>query len=253
MAGGIAVSLAQGKRVGLMATCMMDALSPETGEAVLRLLEHSGFSVAVPMAQTCCGQPNWNGGDRKNAAALARRTIEIFEPYDYVVVPSGSCGGQLRIEYPVILAEDPLWSGRAAAFARKCFELTSFLVNVAGVKMTPCGSGKIAMHDSCSALRQMAATAEPRQLLRDAGYEPQDNPSAETCCGFGGLFSVKYGDVSARMGSDKLDALAATGATTVTSCDLGCLIHLRGLADRQGRKLTFRHIAELLSPPEKIP
>lgn len=236
-----------------MATCMMDALSPETGEAVLRLLEQSGFSFAVPKAQTCCGQPNWNGGDRKNAAALARRTIEIFEPYDYVVVPSGSCGGQLRIEYPVILADDPLWSERAAAFARKCFELTSFLVNVAGVKMTPCGSGKIAMHDSCSALRQMAATAEPRQLLRDAGYEPQDNPSAETCCGFGGLFSVKYGDVSARMGSDKLDALAATGATTVTSCDLGCLIHLKGLAERQGRKLTFPHIAELLSPPEKIP
>lgn len=232
-----------------MATCMIDALSPATGDAVLRLLEKTGFSVDVPPQQTCCGQPNWNGGDRKSAAAIARRTIEIFEPFDYVVVPSGSCGGQLRIEYPAILADDPLWADRAAAFARKCFELTSFLVNVAGVKLKPCGSGKIAMHDSCSALRQMGATAEPRQLLRDAGYEPHDNQAAETCCGFGGLFSVKYGDVSARMGSDKLDTLAATGATIVTACDLGCLIHLQGLAERQGRKLAFRHIANLLSPP----
>ncbi len=245
------VSLAQGKRVGLMATCMIDALSPQTGEAVLRLVEQCGFTVDVPPQQTCCGQPNWNGGDRKGAAALARRTIEIFEPFDYAIVPSGSCGGQLRIEYPAIFANDAQWAERAAAFARKCFELTSFLVNVAGAAMKPCGSGKIAMHDSCSALRQMAATAEPRKLLRDAGYEPLDNPSAETCCGFGGLFSIKYGDVSARMGRDKLDALAATGATTVTACDLGCLIHLRGIAEREGRNLSFRHIAELLAPPEQ--
>lgn len=241
-----------GKRVGLMATCLIDALSPHTGDAVLRLLDSVGFTVEVPPQQTCCGQPNWNGGDRKNAASLARRTIKIFEPYDYVIVPSGSCGGQLRLEYPAILADDAAWASRARAFASKCLELTSFLVNVAGLKLTPCGTGKVAMHDSCSAMRQMLATAEPRQLLRDAGYEPIDNATAETCCGFGGLFSVKYGDVSARMGTDKLDALAATGASVITACDLGCLIHLKGVAEKEGRNLSFRHIAELLAPPEKV-
>ncbi len=232
-----------------MATCLIDALSPDTGDAVLRLLDAAGFPAEVPPGQTCCGQPNWNGGDRKGATALARRTIEIFELYEYVVVPSGSCGGQLRIEYPALFADDPVWKPRAEAFAHKVHELTAFLVHVAHAKIRPCGSGKIAMHDSCSALRQMAVSAEPRALLRQAGYEPIDNAATETCCGFGGLFAVKYGDVSARLGRDKLDALAATGATIVTACDMGCLMHLRGVAEKEGRALSFRHIAELLAPP----
>lgn len=236
--------------VGLMVTCLIDALRPDTGDAIVRLLEASGCDVDVPMAQTCCGQPNWNGGDRKGAVSLSRRIVGIFEPYDYVVVPSGSCAGQLRLELPRILADDEAWRTRAETLAAKTYELSQFLRDVMKFAPPRIGNGKVAFHDSCSAMRQMATTRQPRELLAAAGYEVIDNPSFETCCGFGGMFAVKYGDVSAHMGREKLAALEATGAPIITSCDLGCLIHIKGIAERQGSGIACAHLADLLVPPD---
>jgi L-lactate dehydrogenase complex protein LldE len=235
-------------RVGLVVTCLADLFRPEVGFAAVKLLELAGCEVEAP-AQTCCGQPAYNAGDRKDAIALARQLIVSFEPYDYVIVPSGSCAGMLRMHYPGLLADDPEWRGRAERMAAKTHELFSFLVNVRGLTTVSARcSGNALYHDSCSSLREMGVANEPRLLLKSiSGLTVRDFDEKEVCCGFGGFFSVKYPEISARMADDKLANATARGADTVLAGDLGCLLHLAGRASRQGAKIHFRHAAEVLA------
>src|SRR3954471_17607000 len=154
-----------GKRVALFVTCLVDLFRPSVGFAAVKLLEQAGFAVEVPEAQTCCGQPAYNSGDRADAQAIARHTIAAFEGYDYIVAPSGSCGGMLRCHYPELLADDPQWAPRATALAARCYELTQFLVEVAKPNIDAAFKGRVTYHDSCSSLREMGVKAQPRALL----------------------------------------------------------------------------------------
>jgi L-lactate dehydrogenase complex protein LldE len=235
-------------RVGLLVTCLADMFRPEVGFAAATLLDRAGCDVEVP-AQSCCGQPAYNAGDAKHAAALARNMVALFEPYDYVVAPSGSCSGMLRVHYPRLFEGDPLWGPRAAALSAKTHELLSFLVHIRGMtSVTASCEGRAAYHDSCSSLREMGVASEPRLLLGSvAGLTLADLPDKETCCGFGGFFSVKYPEISARMADDKIAAAKSVGAATIVAGDLGCLLHLAGRISRRGETLSCRHAAEILA------
>ena len=237
-----------GPRVALFVTCLADMFRPQIGFAAATLLEQAGCEVAVPV-QSCCGQPAYNGGDPKDAAAVARTMIAAFESFDYVVAPSGSCAGMIKHHYPRLLADDPGWHARAAALAEKTFELFSFLVRVRGMTAVHAACpGTAAYHDSCSSLREMGIQAEPRALLGSVqGLTLRDIPETEVCCGFGGFFSLKYPEISARMADDKLAHAQSTGADTLIGGDLGCLLHLAGRLSRSGAKLRVRHAAELLA------
>jgi len=234
-------------RVGLLVTCLADMFRPQVGFAAVKLLEQAGCEVDVP-AQSCCGQPAYNAGDAKDAASLAHNVIATFEPFDYVVAPSGSCSGMVKLHYPKLLANDPAWAPRASALAAKTHELFSFLVNVRGLKSVQAAcKAKAAYHDSCSSLREMQVGPEPRQLLKSVdGLNLHDLAERETCCGFGGFFSVKYPEVSARMADDKIADAKRTGADTLLAGDLGCLLHLAGRVSRKGVSLRVRHAAEVL-------
>ncbi len=232
-------------RVGLFVTCLVDLVRPRIAQAAKALLEQTGCDVEVPRAQTCCGQPAWNSGADKHAQDIARQVIDLFEGFDYVVAPSGSCAGMIRRHYPQVLQGDP----RARALAARTHELTSFLVNVRG--MTGVGAScaaKACYHDSCSSLREMGVKKEPRALLRSVdGLDLSDLADSEVCCGFGGLFSVKYPEISARMADDKIADAAATGADMLIGGDLGCLLHLERRMKRSGKTIRVRHAAEVLA------
>jgi L-lactate dehydrogenase complex protein LldE len=237
-----------GIKVALFATCLIDHFRPQAGFAAARLLEQSGCEVALP-SQTCCGQPAYNGGAEKDATAIARKVIESFEEYEFVVVPSASCAGMLKNHYPKLFERDEEWCGRVKNLADKTHELFSFLVNIRGMKSveTTC-ERRAAYHDSCSSLREVKCAQEARALLRTVdGLELTDIPDAETCCGFGGLFSIKYPEISARMADDKIANIQSTGADFLVGPDLGCLIHLAGRISRKGKKMEVRHAAELLA------
>jgi len=235
-------------RVGLLVTCLADMFRPEIGFASVKLLEQAGCEVEVPL-QSCCGQPAYNAGDEKDAAALAKNMIAAFEPFDYVVVPSGSCGGMVKVHYPRLLQGDAAWSARAVALAAKTHELFSFLVNVCGLKgVTAQCTGNAAYHDYCSSLREMGVSSEPRLLLKSvSGLSLRDFSEKETCCGFGGFFSVKYPKISARMADDKIADAKAGGANMILAGDLGCLLHLAGRLSRRGEAMAVRHAAEVLA------
>jgi L-lactate dehydrogenase complex protein LldE len=235
-------------RVGLLVTCLADMFRPELGFAAAKLLEQAGCDVEVPR-QSCCGQPAYNAGDAKDAVALAKQVIANFEAFDYVVVPSGSCGGMVKVHYPRLLKDDAVWGPRAVTLAAKTFELFSFLVNVRGVNSVAATcKGIAAYHDSCSSLREMNVSSEPRSLLKSVeGLNLHDMAEKETCCGFGGFFSVKYPEVSARMADDKIADAKAGGADMLLAGDLGCLLHLAGRLSRKGETLRVRHAAEVLA------
>jgi L-lactate dehydrogenase complex protein LldE len=240
-------------RVALFVTCLVDLMRPRIGFAAIELLEAAGCEVIVPTTQTCCGQPAWNSGDRAAAAALAKKVIAEFEAYEYVVAPSGSCADHIRTEYPVILADDPDWHGRAVALASRVFELTDFLVNVAKLDKLPGNfAGSVTYHDSCTGLRSLGIKAQPRALLaRLPGVELKEMTGAEECCGFGGTFSVKFGEVSAAIAERKCNNAGATGAETIVGGDLGCLLNIEGKLRRLGdEKTRVLHVAEVLTAKE---
>jgi L-lactate dehydrogenase complex protein LldE len=199
--------------------------------------------------QTCCGQPAYNAGDAADARALARNVVAAFEGFDFVVAPSGSCAGMIKLHYPLLLKDDGDWRPRAEALAANTHELFSFLVNVRGLKrVRAVCRGTAAYHDSCSSLREMGVRAEPRALLASVeGLAVRDIPDGDVCCGFGGLFSIKYPEVSARMADDKIAHAKSTGAQTIIGGDFGCLLHLAGRLSRRGETLQVRHAAEVLA------
>lgn len=239
----------EGGRVGLFVTCLVDLFRPGVGLAAARLVERAGFRVEVPPAQTCCGQPAYNSGDLRTARAVAEAAVEAFEGFDHVVVPSGSCAGMLKVHFPRLLADDPAWADRAAALAAKTHELLAFLVDVAGVKdLGASFPHRVTYHDSCSSLREAGVREQPRRLLAEVdGLELRELEDAETCCGFGGTFCVKYPDISAKMASEKTARVRATGADTLLAGDLGCLLNLAGRLHREGGGVACRHVAEVLA------
>jgi len=237
-------------RVALFVTCLVDLMRPRIGFAAIELLEAAGCEVIVPPAQTCCGQPAWNSGDKVSAARLAKKVIAEFEEFEYVVAPSGSCSDHIRTEYPAILADESAWHARAVALGSRVYELTDFLVNVAKLAKVPGNfAGSITYHDSCTGLRSLGIKAQPRALLAKLpGVELKEMNGAEECCGFGGTFAVKFGEVSAAIAERKCNNACATGAAAIVGGDLGCLLNIEGKLRRQGDEQTrVLHIAEVLT------
>ncbi len=238
----------QGPRVGLFVTCLVDLMRPSIGFAAVKLLEDAGCTVEVP-GQTCCGQPAFNTGDRNTAKAIARQVIEAFSGFDYIVAPSGSCAGQIKKHFPELFADDPNLSARANAVADKTFELVSFLTDVLKVTRVPSRfTGTVTYHDSCSGLRELDIKAQPRMLLNSIeGLRLTELKDSDVCCGFGGTFAVKYGEISDKIVSEKAGHVEAAGATTLLAGDLGCLMNMAGKLKRQGSAIEVRHVAEVLA------
>jgi L-lactate dehydrogenase complex protein LldE len=248
-------------RVALFVTCLVDLFRPTVGFAAVKLLEEAGCAVEVPRAQTCCGQPAYNSGDRAHAKAIALQVIDAFAGYDYVVAPSGSCAGMIRQHYPEAFVDDPAVLLRAQELAARTWELVSFLVDVLGMQAVAAKWQRTATyHDGCSGLRELGVRDQPRRLLASVeGLELRELPGADVCCGFGGTFCVKYPDISDKMVADKADDIADTGAEAVLAGDLGCLLNIAGKLTRQGRSIEVRHVAEVLAgmtgdaPPIAMP
>ena len=236
-------------RVALFVTCLVDLYRPSVGFAAIKLLEAAGCTVEVPRAQTCCGQPAYNAGDRSSARDLARGIIRAFSGYDYVVAPSGSCSGMLSKHMPNLFDDDPNLRQMADQLAAKTFELISFLVDIMkfeGIKTQL--DATVTYHDSCSGLREMGVKGQPRALLgKVAGLTLTEMADPEICCGFGGTFCVKYPDISARLVSDKTADIAATKADMLLAGDMGCLLNMAGKLSRDGSKIAVRHVAEILA------
>lgn len=238
-------------RVGLFVTCLVDAMRPSIGFSTLELLESAGCEVFVPQTQTCCGQPAWNSGDQACTHKLAQKWLSEFEQYDYVVAPSGSCAGMVKMHYVDVFKNDADLKVRASKLADRTYELTDFLVNVLQLeKLTPCipDVKQVTYHDSCSGLRELGVHSQPRELIRKMGeVEIIEMKDSRQCCGFGGTFSLKYGELSAAICSDKCEQIQATGAQAVVLGDLGCMMNIEGRLRRLGDNTQVLHIAELLT------
>lgn len=236
-------------RVGLFVTCLVDLVRPSVGFATVTLLERAGCEVEVATGQTCCGQPAYNSGDKATAKVLAQQTIAALERFDYVVAPSGSCAGMLKKHYPSLLKDDSAWSARAEVFAAKVHELISFLVDVRGMdRVEAAFTGRVTYHDSCSGLRELGIKDQPRKLLASVtGLELVEMTDSETCCGFGGTFSLKYPDISNAMVSKKQASAEATSPDLLLAGDLGCLMNMAGKLKREGKTIAVRHVAEVLA------
>jgi len=222
-------------RVALFVTCIGDTLFPEAGRAVVEVLERLGHDVVFPEPQTCCGQMHANSGYREEAERLARRLAAVLEPYELAVSPSSSCVGYLREHVPEL-------QGRL-------FELSELLVNRLGVEEVGASFPyRVAYHPTCHSLRIARVGDAPLRLLRAVnGLELVDLPNASECCGFGGTFSVKFAELSGAMARTKIDAILATGATTVVSLDPSCLMQIQGALSRAGSNLRTMHLAEVLA------
>lgn len=239
-------------KVGLFVTCLVDLMRPRIGFAVLKLLEQAGCEVIVPATQTCCGQPGYNSGDRASALALARKVLAEFSECDYVVAPSGSCAGMIRTHYPDLFRDQPELA-RANALCAVTYELTEFLVDVmrfrSSAAMSKSSLITITYHDSCSGFRELGVKAQPRALLAQInGLVLKEMEECEACCGFGGTFAVKYGEISTHIADRKCENIAKSGADAVVLGDLGCMLNIEGRLRRRGdEKTQVLHVAEVLA------
>ncbi|MCK4864515.1 MAG: (Fe-S)-binding protein [Gammaproteobacteria bacterium] len=236
-------------RIALFATCLIDSFRPSAGFAVIKLLEQAGYQVDVPELQTCCGQPAYNNGDLQDARKIAQQTIETFNNYKYVIIPSGSCAGMLIQHYPKLFEDNPEWQSKATDLSRRCYELTNFLYDVAKKTSFPVKhKGSITYHDSCSSLRETGSKQQARNLISsNKNLNLIELEDSETCCGFGGTFCVKYPEISEQMVNDKVANIIATGAEILVSADLGCLLNIAGRLKRLNKPIKVFHIAELLA------
>ncbi len=247
-ASGELLAAASPVKADLFVTCIIDQLYPQVGVSAVRVLRRLGVDVDFPADQTCCGQPLYNSGYTKRARSLARRVLNSFRDSDYVVVPSGSCAAMMRVFYLDLFQDEPETLKTVKRFAPKVHEFSQFLVRVLGVQDTGAHyAGKATYHPSCHLLREMEVRDEPQQLMRSvSGLELRDLPQAEVCCGFGGTFSVKYPHISEAMLADKIDNVAATGADTLVSCDMSCLMNIGGGLSRRDSPIKVRHLAQVL-------
>lgn len=243
-----------GPRIGLFVTCLVDLFRPAIGWASVKLLEDAGCTVEVP-AQTCCGQPAYNSGDRNLAKPLALQAIEAFSSYDYVVVPSGSCAGMLAKHYPALFADDPNLTGKVNEFAAKVHELSHFLVDVLNIaEVDATFARRVTYHDACSGLRELGIASQPRQLLKSVrGLDLVEMADSDRCCGFGGTFAVKYGEISTAIVDEKIANVEACGAAVLLAGDLGCLMNMAGRLARESSGIEVRHFAEVLAGMTETP
>ncbi len=236
--------------VQLFITCLLDTLYPQVGEAVVRVLQRQGVRVEFPAGQTCCGQPAFNAGLRREARPAAEHTIRVFEATrGPVVVPSGSCAAMIRHAYLELFANDPPWLARARSLAERTYEFSEYLVDV--LRVVDLGArfpARLAYHPSCHLLRELEVDRQPRALLA-AVREAQivDLPESTDCCGFGGVFAAEHPQLSIAMMERKLANLKACGADYLISCDAGCISHLNGGLIRRGLPRRALHIAEVLA------
>ncbi len=238
----------------LFVQCLTDSLFPEAAESMASVLHRLGVTMHYPPDQTCCGQPAFNTGYRREAAAAARRFVELFEAAEAIVCPSGSCVHMVRHHYPELFPDDELMRERARRVGRKTYEFTEYLVDVlgitdAGTQLGSQFSGTVTYHDSCHLARGLGIRRQPRQLLETTpGLVLAEMPESDRCCGFGGTFSVKYADISAALADEKADNIIASGAGTVTGCDASCLLNIRGSLSRRNSPVQVLHIAQILDP-----
>ena len=241
---------APGREVALFVTCLTDQYQPHVAVAATQVLEKLGWRVRFPAAQTCCGQPFFNNGYWDEARALARRMVEIFEPYEYIVTPSASCCAMVREQFPRLLAGDHAWESACRKVVAGTWEFVEFLQKVARVevsKLAVRGRQKVTYHYNCH-LRALGEGADAAAMLRKLGnveFAPLEK--AEQCCGFGGTFAVKYPAISAALAEDKVDCIGRSGAESVICNDAGCAMNIAGMAHRAGAAVRVRHIAELLA------
>jgi L-lactate dehydrogenase complex protein LldE len=236
-------------KVSLFITCLVDQFFPEVGMSMVSVLRRLGVEVDFPTAQTCCGQPAFNSGFSSEARELARRFIGIFENSEYIVAPSGSCTSMVRVFYKELFNDDPEWQKRAESLASRTYEFTEFVVDILGVDDVGASyRGKVALHQSCHLLRELNVRTEPQRLLKSVkGIELVELERADACCGFGGLFSIKYPEISSGILEDKIGSVEKSGADVLVACDVGCLMHIAGGLSRQDKATRTMHIAELLA------
>lgn len=235
--------------VGLFVTCLADLMRPSVGTAAMKLLGDAGCQVYVPISQTCCGQPAYNAGDLPDAREIAMQVIGDFAGLDYLVAPSGSCAGMIKVHYPKLFEDDPDWLERAEDLSARTYELMSFLNDVIKEpEIFGDYTGTVTYHDGCSGLRELGVKQQPRTLMSKVpGLKLVEGAEAEACCGFGGMFCVKYPDISEKIVDAKVDDILATGADTVLGGDLGCLMNVAGRLTRRGSQVNVRHVAEVLA------
>ena len=235
-------------RADLFVTCIVDQLFPDVGVSAVRVLRRLGVDVGFPEGQTCCGQALYNSGYTREAREMAVRTLEVFRDSDYVVVPSGSCSAMMKVFYLDLFEDEPEMLQRAVSLSRRVYEFSEFLVKVLEVE-NPVATyaGTATFHLGCHLLREMEVREEPLSLLGAVeGLELRELGNAETCCGFGGSFSVKLPHISEGMLADKVRSVRESGADTLVSCDMSCLMHIGGALRREAPDIRIRHIAQVL-------
>ncbi len=238
-----------GKRVSLFVTCIVDQLYPEVGLAAADVLERLGYAVDFPEDQTCCGQPAFNSGHRREAREVACRCLDVLRGAEQIVVPSGSCASMIARHYEELFAKDPARLEETRRLSERVWEFSKFLLEVAGVEdLGARYDGVVTFHDSCHGLRELGIKEGPRRLLSHVeGLTLHEMDAAEECCGFGGTFSVKFPDVSGAMSRTKIDSILKTGAGAVVGVDASCLLQLRGVMSRMGLPVKTLHLAQVLA------
>ncbi len=240
-----------GKRVSLFVTCMVDMIYPQTGMSVVDILEHLGLEVDFPMEQTCCGQPAFNSGYRRQARSVAIQFLKAFQNSEVIVTPSGSCAAMVRHEYRTLFKNDPTWLPLAERVASVTWEFTEFLVDGLGIddlELSLPAPASFAFHDACHGLRMLGLEQAARILLSNVQNATiHDLPEHDSCCGFGGLFSIKMGAVSNAMLQRKLGNIDACPAETIVTGDVSCLTQMNGGLSRQESGKRVRHIADILT------
>ena len=238
-------------RVALFATCLVDAMQPAVARATVAVLERLGHRVEFPMRQSCCGQMHANTGYPRDALRLVRHHVQVFEPYEAVVTPSGSCAASIRHQHGMLAraAGDGELAERADAVARRTYELSEFLVDVLGVEdVGATYPHRVTFHQTCHAMRLLRVGDRPLRLLRRVrGITLVELPDAEQCCGFGGTFALKNADTSTAMLADKMRAVLDTGAEVCTAGDASCLMHIGGGLSRLRTGVRTVHLAEILA------
>lgn len=241
----------QNIRASLFITCLIDILFPQVGESTVKILKNLGIEVDLPKDQTCCGQPGFNSGFQEDARSIAKRFLSIFNQDDdrFIICPSGSCTSMIRVFYKELFKNNPQMLEITHKVSSRTYELSEFLVNV--LKTEDVGAsyrGKITYHDSCHLLRELRVKDEPRKLIRSVkGVEFIEMNLHDACCGFGGTFSVKFPDISASILDEKIENIVKSGADTVVSTDVGCLMQISGALSRRDIPIKTMHIAELLA------
>ena len=242
-------------RASLFVTCIIDQIYPEVGESTVNVLKWLGVDLDFPAAQTCCGQPAFNAGFWSDAKPLARRTIELFQNDEYVVVPSGSCASMMRVFYDELFHDEPVLKARIASLAKRTFELSEFIVDILGItdlslyadSESTAPTRKVTYHEGCHLRRELGVLTQPRALINTLpGIELVEMEQSEVCCGFGGTFSVKYPEISGAMLNDKLSFAADTGADAVTACDSSCLMQIGGGIQKRDMTIKPLHLASLM-------